>query len=61
MMKKTYISPELLAIECRCKSHMLQGSIHTDSNYTITNETDGSWTKEENNTISDKNLWDEEW
>jgi hypothetical protein len=61
MMKKTYISPELLLVELRC-SQMLAESVPVDVNgATTTIGTSGGWVKEENTTVSDVNVWDEEW
>ena len=60
-MKKTYISPEILLVELRCKANILQMSLQANGTRTITTEGDGGWVKEENSPISDKSLWDSEW
>ncbi len=62
-MKKTYISPEFLAVELNCGRFcqtLVVGSGNTDA-------TSGDGTdlvKEENtynSTVNDVNLWDKEW
>ena len=56
-MKKTYISPNTLIVEFSAKSAILQMSINSK-------EVDGAnagWVKEDNPTINDVNVWDEEW
>ena len=58
-MKKTYISPEFLFVELR-GIQMLAESVPV-GNGTATGD-NGGWAKEENdNMISDKNIWDDEW
>ena len=57
-MKKKYISPNTLAVELRCKNHLLEGSYHIED--TTVSDTEGGWVKEQN-TFSDKNIWEEEW
>ena len=60
-MKKIYNSPRILVVRI-CTNHMLAESLGYDMSSTITTESDGSWTKEYNNSsISGKNVWDEEW
>ena len=59
-MKKIYISPSTLAVELRCKNHLLEGSYQIYETTTV-NESDGGWTKEYNNTFPNRNVWDEEW
>ena len=62
-MKKTYISPEFLAVELNCGRFcqtLVVGSGNTE--YTRGNGTD--LVKEENtynSTVNDVNLWDKEW
>ena len=58
-MKKTYISPEFILVELR-GIQMLAESLGVDNNTTVSG-TSGGWAKEDNTTISDKSLWDEEW
>jgi hypothetical protein len=60
-MKKTYISPNFLLVELRCKVNMLEGSIQADGNRTITTAADGNWVKGNSSTVSDVNVWDDEW
>ena len=57
-MKKIYKSPQILVVQLRTHQ-MLAESLLYDSSETITTESEGSWTKE--STISDKNVWDDEW
>ena len=57
-MKKKYISPNTLVVELRCKNHLLEGSYHIED--TTVSDTEGGWVKEQN-TFSDKNIWDDEW
>ena len=58
-MKKTYISPEFILVELR-GIQMLAESVPVDGNTASGNS--GGWVKEENdNMISDKNIWDDEW
>ena len=57
-MKKTYISPEFVAVELRC-NQMLAESFGYKSG-TIYNEED-VLVKENNPPISDKSVWDDEW
>lgn len=60
-MKKTYITPGILVVQLRT-NHMLAESIIYDGDSTITTESNGSWTREyDNSTISGKNVWDSEW
>ena len=56
-MKKTYISPNTLVVELRCKSCILEGSLK------VMNEVadEGGWVKEDNPSMNDVNVWDEEW
>ena len=58
-MKKTYISPKFVAVELRC-TQMLAESL-SFNNTTTVQGTSGGWVKEDNSTVSDVNLWDEEW
>ena len=58
-MKKTYISPNTLVVELRCKSCILEGSMQLMNN-TVSGDA-GGWVKEENPPINDVNVWDEEW
>ena len=58
-MKKTYISPEFVAVELRCKSYMLEGSLIRSAN--TVEDGNGGWVKEDYPPISDKNVWDDEW
>lgn len=58
-MKKTYISPEFLLVELR-GSQMLAQSIEIGGG--TTGEDDGGWVKaEDNGSITDTKLWDNEW
>jgi len=61
-MKKTYISPELVAVELHSRSTVLSGSIIIDGTKTATGAS-GGWVKEDynSNTVNDVNVWDEEW
>ena len=56
-MKKTYISPAFLTVNLQAKGRFLEGSM------IISGETAGrgGWVKEENTSVSDVNVWDEEW
>ncbi|MBO4840744.1 MAG: hypothetical protein J5524_06555 [Bacteroidaceae bacterium] len=57
-MKKIYKSPELLVVKLSSERELLQSS------YVISSEQaeDAGWTKEYNNSsISNQNVWDEEW
>lgn len=57
-MKKTYKTPEILVVQIRTKSVILQLSVNPDE---ISGENAG-WTKEyDNSTISGKNVWEDEW
>lgn len=58
-MKKIYISPSTLAVELRCKNHLLEGSYQIYQ--TTVNDNEGGWTKEYNNNSLNRNVWDEEW
>ena len=58
-MKKTYISPNTLVVELRCKSCILTGSLQMLD--TPVSGDNGGWVKEENSPISDVNVWDDEW
>ena len=55
-MKKTYISPNTLVVEIRT-NHMLAESVFINASSTET----AGWTREENASYSDKNVWDDEW
>ena len=57
-MKKTYISPEFILVELR-GIQMLAESVPVDGN--TASGTSGGWVKEENTSITDKNVWDNEW
>ena len=60
-MKKTYISPEFILVELR-GIQMLAESIPVDlTGETKASGTSGGWVKEENTSITDKNVWDNEW
>lgn len=61
-MKKTYISPEFILVELS-GIQMLAESIPVDlTGETTASGNSGGWAKEENdNMISDKNIWDDEW
>ena len=59
-MKKTYISPEFILVELR-GIQMLAESIPVDLTGETASGTSGGWVKEENTTITDKNVWDNEW
>jgi len=59
-MKKTYQSPEALVIKIQIhKSLLLSTSDNTVEG------SNGGWVKEQvddiNSTVSDKNIWDDEW
>ena len=59
-MKKTYQSPEALVIKIQIhKSLLLSTSDNT------VEDGNGGWVKEQvddiNSTVSDKNIWDDEW
>ena len=60
MMKKTYISPKALIVKIQIHNSLLLSTSETQ-----VSGTKGGWVKEQvnndNSTISDKNLWDEEW
>lgn len=58
-MKKTYKAPGVLVVNIRT-NHMLAESIYSNENETITIESEGGWVKEQN-TFSDKNIWEDEW
>lgn len=58
MMKKTYICPEFLLVELRCSQMLAESYTRSE---TQVSGTSGGWVKEENTTITDKNVWDEEW
>ncbi|MBR6141916.1 MAG: hypothetical protein IKQ37_09200 [Bacteroidaceae bacterium] len=57
-MKKTYQSPLALIVELQINKSLL---LTTSENYAL----DGGWVKEDvgvsNSSVSDKNVWDEEW
>ena len=56
-MKKTYQSPEALVIKIQ-----IQGSLLLNTSETTVSEQNGGWVKEENNNvITDKNIWSDEW
>ena len=57
-MKKTYIAPAFLAVQLGAM-HMMAESLPVGTT-TITSQ-DAILTKEDNSTISDVNLWDNEW
>ena len=59
-MKKTYISPELLIVELATRNHLMEISIVSDRNATVSGNNMGL-VKEENNTVTDKSVWDNEW
>ena len=59
-MKKTYRSPELVAVELHSRSTVLSGSLVIDGTKTVSG-TNGGWVKEDNTSINDVNVWDEEW
>ena len=59
-MKKTYISPELVAVELHSRSTVLSGSLVIDGTKTVSG-TDGGWVKEESSSVTNKSVWDEEW
>ena len=61
-MKKTYISPEFILVELS-GIQLLAESIPVDlTGETTASGNSGGWAKEENdNMISDKNIWDDEW
>ena len=59
-MKKRYITPGVMVVMIHT-NHMLAESIFGDGSRTITNESNGSWTREENSSYSDNNVWDNEW
>ena len=60
-MKKTYISPEFILVELR-GIQMLAESVPVDvTGETTASGNSGGWVKEENTTITDKNVWDNEW
>ena len=56
MMKKTYISPEFLVVKLSCKSLIAQSF-----NMNATGSNGDVLVKEETPTITDINIWDEEW
>lgn len=58
-MKKIYISPSTLVVELRCKNYLLEGSYQVFT--TTASGSEGGWTREENASYSDKNVWDDEW
>ena len=59
-MKKTYISPEFILVELSGSGiQMLAESVPVDG--TTASGTNGGWVKEENTSITDKNVWDNEW
>jgi hypothetical protein len=56
-MKKTYQSPEALVIKIQ-----IQGSLLLNTSEKVIEAGDGGWAKEENNNvITDKNIWSDEW
>ena len=57
-MKKTYICPEFLLVELRCSQMLAESYTRSE---TQVSGTSGGWVKEENTSITDKNVWDEEW
>ena len=64
-MKKTYISPEFILVELS-GIQMLAESIPVDlTGETTASGNSGGWVKEQvddiNSTVSDKNIWDDEW
>jgi hypothetical protein len=59
-MKKTYISPNFLLVELRCNNSLLTGSLDIDGAKTST-AGKGGFVKENNSTVSDVNVWDNEW
>ena len=59
-MKKTYISPNTLVVELRCKNCILADSLQMFSSTTV-EDSNGGWVKEENPPINDVNVWDDEW
>ena len=58
-MKKTYISPEFLTVELRC-NQMLAESMMFGSSEQTAGVNSGGFVKEDN-TVTDKSIWDEEW
>ena len=62
MMKKTYISPKFLLVELRCTQMMAESMfVDTESSAPYVSNTNGGWAKENNSTVRDVNLWDNEW
>ncbi len=57
-MKKTYISPELLAVELRTM-HMMAQSLPINTTSDIITDSDEILVK--GSTVTDINLWDDEW
>lgn len=57
-MKKTYISPELLAVELRT-THMMAQSLSINTTGDVITDSNEILVKGSN--ITDINLWDDEW
>ena len=56
-MKKIYKSPEILVVKLSSERALLSGSYEILDEQTET----AGWTKEYENTFSNKSVWDEEW
>ncbi len=59
-MKKTYISPNTLVVELRCKNCILADSLQMFSSTTV-EDSNGGWVKEEQTGSSSGSIWDDEW
>lgn len=59
-MKKTYITPGFLTVALNMQNHLLVDSgtngLSVDPNQSVS----GNFVKEDN-TVTDKSIWDEEW
>jgi len=59
-MKRQYITPGLLVVKLTSVHALLEGSLLMSGN-TVT-DSNGGWTREyDNSSISNKNVWDDEW
>ena len=59
MVKKTYISPEMLTVQLSAM-HMMAESLNINQGGATISSSNDILVKEQN-TTSDVNLWDEEW
>ena len=60
-MKKTYMSPEMLAVELGTTTHLMEPSLTINTNYTPSDESTYIGSSEQILTKESKNIWDNEW